>query len=396
MALTVEVAVFVNTNLGTRMAMDVSPDITARDLKRELETQHFNCFWNSGEIRVSRLMVKRKSCLYHLPDSVPMKSVFRGVKGTWFLHVEARFLSDRNRPCLPKYAASKPEFSITHPLHPENIVTSIAKSNTKGHCKRMLREKLFRCHNPLLGKLRRPFYFTKIRKRRKKISSAYEVNRVQIDKEKFPDCASKSMIDEHTHTSSEVVSVSGIIHRYFSNLSEDGGPSSPTRSVTSRVVQSWPEEHLKTKADDICSSTQVSPLTQFSAKRTAKPVCLPSPTGYGQRRYKLNKPEVGKRLVVASYSLGISPSKEHPAISLQLRRLDSFTQSSKNTTFFPLPPNLLFLNCLSSCTSSCKEKRRDNGAHQQPGLPPRPPRPPHIHLFRSSLITPNPTGGCGC
>lgn len=251
-----------------------------------------------------------------------MKSAFRGVKGTWFLHVEARFLSDCNRPCLPKYAASKPKFSITHPLHPENIVTSTAKSNTKGHSKRMLREKLFRCHNSLLGKLRirRPFYFTKIRKRRKKICPAYEVNRVEIDKEKFPDCASKSMIDEPTQTSSEVVSVSGIIHRYFSNLSEDGGPSSPTRSVTSRVVQSWPEEHLKTKADDICSSIQVSPLTQFSAKRTAKPVCLPSPTGYGQKRYKLNKPEVGKRLVVASYSLGISQSKEHPAISLQFRR----------------------------------------------------------------------------
>lgn len=39
MALTVEVAVFVNTNLGTRMAMDVSPDITARDLKSKQKTK---------------------------------------------------------------------------------------------------------------------------------------------------------------------------------------------------------------------------------------------------------------------------------------------------------------------------------------------------------------------
>lgn len=69
-----------------------------------------------------------------------------------------------------------------------------------------------------------------------------------------------SVTDEPTHSSSKVVSVSGIIHRYISNLNEDWCPASLTSSVTSRVVKSWPEELLKTKAAD-----------------------------FGQRRHELNK-----------------------------------------------------------------------------------------------------------
>ncbi|KAM1058309.1 hypothetical protein EV2_032382 [Malus domestica] len=93
-----------------------------------------------------------------------------------------------------------------------------------------------------------------------------------------------SVTDEPTHSSSKVVSVSGIIHRYVSNLNEDWCPASLTSSVTSRVVKSWPEELLKTKAAD-----------------------------FGHRRHELNKlKSIGKRLVTGSYSLWVSPSSSAP------------------------------------------------------------------------------------
>lgn len=283
-----------------------------------------------------------------------IKNVFWGVDGTWFLHAEARALSDCNVD--PKVVDHVSEgIDVSLPSNPESFVTSTAKSNTKGNSKRW-KEKRFRCQKPLIGKLGRLFYFTKNRKRRKNISLPDKVDRTgmgivgvddtavptHIDQnKKFSDdrasrnevgpaeeyLASTSRTDELTETSSEaVVSISGIINKYFSNLSEDAGSVSPTTSVTSRVVQSSPEQHLKAKAGDFFSSRQVTPSasTKFAAKKLltlSLPSPSPSPIDFGGRRYKHNKPEVGKRLVMASYSLGISPSKKHPAI-----RLCSFKQ----------------------------------------------------------------------
>ncbi|KAJ0046081.1 hypothetical protein Pint_03845 [Pistacia integerrima] len=52
-----EVPVFTDTNLGTHIAMAVSPDITTGDFKRELAKTHFSCFPKIGEIEVYGLMV---------------------------------------------------------------------------------------------------------------------------------------------------------------------------------------------------------------------------------------------------------------------------------------------------------------------------------------------------
>ncbi|XP_040371960.1 uncharacterized protein LOC112193464 isoform X1 [Rosa chinensis] len=353
--------VFVDTNLGTRLAIDVSRDITARDFKREFEREHFKCFSKSGEIQVSALMVERKSCLYHLADSMTIKSVFQKVDGTWFLHAEVRALSDCSRPCLHNYLASNvvdhvfEGSDVSHPSNPENFVMSTAKSITKGNCKRW-RGKRIRRQQPLLGKLGKLFYFAKKRKRRKNIHLPAEVDQtgmeiVGVDDTAVPthidenktalnDCASSKEVepaeemasilrrDELTVTSSEaVVSVSGIINKYFLNLSEDGGDVSPTTSVTSRVHSSS-KQHLKTKVGDICSSRQVTPSasrssTKFSAKNLL-PRPSPSPTNFGGRRYKHDKPEVGKRLVMASYSLGISPKKNNLNVEPSSELVTSF------------------------------------------------------------------------
>ncbi|KAB2616354.1 hypothetical protein D8674_022942 [Pyrus ussuriensis x Pyrus communis] len=131
------------------------------------------------------------------PHVTMEEECFPGSERTWFLHEKAGLLlNDCNRPCLPKYVASK----VGDYLNSKGFATRIA-------------------------------------------------------------AIKDSVTDEPTHSSSKVVSVlSGIIHRYISNLNEDCCPASLTSSVTSRVVKSWPEELLKTKAAD-----------------------------FGQRRHELNK-----------------------------------------------------------------------------------------------------------
>ncbi|XP_058112658.1 uncharacterized protein LOC131255809 [Magnolia sinica] len=85
----IEFPVFTETNLGTRIAISTPPDITTGDLKRKLGREHYLCFPNLGEVRVHALMVKRKSCFYHLPDSLLIKNAFQGLKGSWFLRMSA-------------------------------------------------------------------------------------------------------------------------------------------------------------------------------------------------------------------------------------------------------------------------------------------------------------------
>ncbi|KAG9448586.1 hypothetical protein H6P81_008551 [Aristolochia fimbriata] len=83
-----EMPVFAESNLGTRIVVAVSPHIVAGDLKGKLELEHFLCFPCLGEIRVNSLMVKRKSWLYHLPNSMSMLLAFQGSERNWFIHMD--------------------------------------------------------------------------------------------------------------------------------------------------------------------------------------------------------------------------------------------------------------------------------------------------------------------
>ncbi|PPD94360.1 hypothetical protein GOBAR_DD08607 [Gossypium barbadense] len=51
--------------------------------------EHPLCFPNIGEIKINALKVKRKGFLYHLSDSMFVKSAFGGVSRSWFLLVDA-------------------------------------------------------------------------------------------------------------------------------------------------------------------------------------------------------------------------------------------------------------------------------------------------------------------
>ncbi|XP_076897029.1 uncharacterized protein LOC143550219 isoform X1 [Bidens hawaiensis] len=102
----IEVPVFIDTSLQTHIVVSVSPDLTAAEFNRKFEMMHLNCFPGIGNIKVDGLMVKKKSHLYHLPASMPIKHVFQDSKKTWFLYTKI---------------SSKPESEISHRGLSENI-----------------------------------------------------------------------------------------------------------------------------------------------------------------------------------------------------------------------------------------------------------------------------------
>ncbi|XP_058093880.1 uncharacterized protein LOC131239945 isoform X2 [Magnolia sinica] len=81
--------VFIDTNLDTHLAMAVSADDTVADLKRQVMIEHALCFPDIGEIAVCAVKVRRRSCFYHLSDAMLVRSAFDGIKGTWYVHMDA-------------------------------------------------------------------------------------------------------------------------------------------------------------------------------------------------------------------------------------------------------------------------------------------------------------------
>ncbi|KAG5396977.1 hypothetical protein IGI04_018791 [Brassica rapa subsp. trilocularis] len=132
-AMAMEVAVFVETNLGTRIAMTVSLDITSPDFKRKLEETHASCLPTLGEIRVHALMVHRKSQFYYIAQSVPIKFIFRDNHSKpWFIHAEATLV---NRPQEPSISNCFGKSQIVHCSRsnksPQGVVGLIPAVNKK-------------------------------------------------------------------------------------------------------------------------------------------------------------------------------------------------------------------------------------------------------------------------
>ncbi|XP_015894548.3 uncharacterized protein LOC107428516 [Ziziphus jujuba] len=82
-------AVFIDTSLDTHLAIIVSDLDTVSDLKRKIEKEYPLCFPNNGKIKVHAIKVKRRGHLYHLSDSMLVKSAFVGmINQSWFLRVD--------------------------------------------------------------------------------------------------------------------------------------------------------------------------------------------------------------------------------------------------------------------------------------------------------------------
>ncbi|KAK7412987.1 hypothetical protein VNO78_04792 [Psophocarpus tetragonolobus] len=360
-----EVTVFADTNLGTRIAFNAPLDITVALLKRDFEKEHLSCLPDVGEIQVNGLMVKRKSCFYYLPDSLPIKYVFPAIRGTWFLHVEVKHLKCLCIPCSPCDAAvlsknkdlmtcnsedkakcngeeKKMEGFQSNACFVEEHGTTnhvSEKQNTKG----ILHEN--HTQNADTGMSERyPCIFGD-----KSTGLADKNPYVMPEKkvENLIELHTKSMQGSLSKMSTQVISVTGIINKYFSSFNGiDHFSCSSNSDVTSKAVHTEIEVH--SNAGELsCSKRQSDSLSQFTPK--TPPHVLRAPfhveldskisvlknrkskvekhlSGGKNRKSKVRKnlsdgksgkSKIGKRLLAASRSLGASITKHDPSLSLR-------------------------------------------------------------------------------
>lgn len=88
---------FVDTSLGTHLAMMISSSDTVADLKKKIVQEHFQLFPGIGEIKVLSLQVKCQGHFYHLPDAMLVFSAYEGSKRHKFLFVDASSSKEHDR-----------------------------------------------------------------------------------------------------------------------------------------------------------------------------------------------------------------------------------------------------------------------------------------------------------
>ncbi|KAI3456804.1 hypothetical protein Pfo_013467 [Paulownia fortunei] len=331
--------VFIDTNLGTRLAVPVSPDITAKEFKRELESTHLNCFPEFGSIRVNALMVKQKSCCYHLSESLPLKYAFLGSNGTWFLQMDVHPWS------IPDHIESlKCKGTEVHNLNSAaNFVTDSVRQGDFMMC---TDKKRMKCKRKKVKIQRFPYLkaavlkipavvcILKRKKEKKNVKRKRKIGcpgqgpleRPLVEKERLCQFATRAEVnwskkwdtnviaEALSETFSESVSVSGIIKKYFSDYDEVASSSGfPFSTVWSKH-----KEQLNSSAE--CKNLNIqsdilSPVTGLIPPQVSQDVWLEKPSSEASME-KGRKPEVGKRLLLASDGLGLTPSNQQPALSL--------------------------------------------------------------------------------
>ncbi|KAM0912345.1 hypothetical protein ACQ4PT_012851 [Festuca glaucescens] len=82
------VSLFLDTDFGTHLALNVGADSTIRGLKSQVAVEHAAAFPDLGTVSVKSFQVLRKGAMYHLSDSMAVRSAFAKVKAGYFLHVK--------------------------------------------------------------------------------------------------------------------------------------------------------------------------------------------------------------------------------------------------------------------------------------------------------------------
>ncbi|KAL8462227.1 hypothetical protein ACS0TY_033326 [Phlomoides rotata] len=254
--------VFIETNLGTRLAAPLSPDITAMEFKRELEGMHLNCFPEFGSIKVNALMVKQRSHCYHLSESLPLEYAFLGLNDTRFLQMDVDLRST--------------------PVHVESLKHSDAQLHNISSIANVVTDSV-----ELGG-----FTMSRSKRKRKKVKASVLKQKHENghpahgpEEVNWTEKRDNNVIAEaRSITFSEPASVSGIIKKYFSDYDEVAS------SVRSRRSREWLSSSIECKN----SSPQKA------------------------SREKHIKPGVGNRVLMASESLGLSHSNQRPILGKSL------------------------------------------------------------------------------
>ncbi|XP_009770336.1 uncharacterized protein LOC107822478 isoform X4 [Nicotiana tabacum] len=322
----VEIPFFADTNLGTRIVVAVSPHTTANGFKRELERAHLNCFPQLGQIKADAVMVKRNSCFYRLPETLPLKHVFQHLKGIRSLHVEVCQYGIL-------YQLGSSEYVDDQILDQHDDVISTISGHTKIRtsmtgtkfeklkCRRKMKKmKRFACLKSALLDVLRIAHLTKMKKKkRNKARKRYKFNclegpdeHVVVSKASFAlptyCCEGRGDTEQsfcpatesHCEDLSETVSVSGIIRKYFS--SHDEVNSSLRYSHEGACTLQGEQTRTGTYLRDL--NVELALLSSFPAKTPPQISDSPLPNA-SVSRASINKSkriEIGSRIISASKS----------------------------------------------------------------------------------------------
>ncbi|KAL2335525.1 hypothetical protein Fmac_016738 [Flemingia macrophylla] len=251
-----EVTVFADTNLGTRIAFNAPPDITAASLKTDFEKAHISCLPDIGEIQVNGLMVKRKSCFYYLPDSLPMKYAFPAMRGTWTQQLARMKIRQGATMRKKKPEAFQPSAYL------------VEEHETTNHVSEMQEEKGSSYENHMQSVATRMSEIYPCRFGDKSTGTANESPHV------MPENKGENLVELHTNSmqgslskmSTQVISVTGIISKYFSGFNGiDNFSISSNSDVTSRAVHSEIEVQ-STPRERSFSKRESDSLSQFTPK----------------------------------------------------------------------------------------------------------------------------------
>ncbi|XP_057790374.1 uncharacterized protein LOC131007240 [Salvia miltiorrhiza] len=294
----VPTAVFTETNLGTYLAVPASPDITADDFKREVEMAHLNCFPEFGTIRVKAVMVTQKLQRYHLSGSLPLKFAFLGSNVNWFLQAHVILSNVPTRVESRRHNGAE----VCNLNSAANVITDSlevagASYEKRTKCKRKIKiggflkistalcfrrkwkrknvKKKPETRHPIRGRMQHCL----VEKEMCEFATGAEVN--------LSNKSDSNVIGEAT---SETISVSGIINKYFSDYGE---------------VASNPES-LFTTARYRCRKQRTGCEYRSGVVK--------SHVSPSSERHKT--PNIGKGLLVASASWGLTPCNRRSILSL--------------------------------------------------------------------------------
>ncbi|CAM8953909.1 unnamed protein product [Rhodiola kirilowii] len=309
LALRGEIGVFINTSLGTRVALSIPPATTAALLIREVERVHFNCLPCFGEIMVQCLMVKHKSCFYHLSPSAPLICALRDRNGPCFLHATAVQKNTCNNtvPSTIGNDVFLVDDSHCQPVGAGGVECSMMtalESNLEQNCKLVESKGVHgspfdqACEDVAKGN-RVPCVHSG--------GNSMNLENSTSDCIGFPFPASEKMSPEENF---------GVVVDHWSSEN-----SSATRSVTDIIRRHY--SATDTLVESQCLKFNAGRL-QFSAASLASADRTPRSSGFfmlqdagsGRLGSDDKRPDVGQRLLMASSKLGISPAKSSPVISM--------------------------------------------------------------------------------
>ncbi|XP_047975353.1 uncharacterized protein LOC125217840 isoform X2 [Salvia hispanica] len=293
--------------------------------------------WNY-QCQSSDDQVTRKLHLYHLSGSLPLKYAFPDSNSTWFLQTDVILLNVPTRVDSSKHnEAEVHRRSSAATVITDSVELGGVSFEKKTNCKRKKAKiRRFTYLGASVLKISSAWCFRRKKKRKnvKKIPKTRHHRRGHtpqslVEKELLREFATggevnlrkkvdSNVIAEATsETVSEPASVSGIIRKYFSDYDEvASGPES--MFTTYQYIHRKPLN--RSNRCEYHKNLMKSPATVHVPPQT---VHIPPPhvsrvemPGSGALRNKHKRPDIGKRLVLASGSLGLSPSNQRSILSL--------------------------------------------------------------------------------